>query len=87
MLIDVQMDSLSFAIRTVVGRNARHDAAVGLAIAIVFLEGDVTVTAAIVGDKKDIVLSHLSVHHMGILEMPCVKTTVVKVSIRIVGGA
>ena len=80
MCVDEQIDSLARTIRAVVSGDTRHDAAVSFAISCIFLEGDVTVAAAIVGDKKDVILSYLSIHHVSILIMPCVKTTVMKVA-------
>ena len=83
MIVDCQMDGLTHAIGTVIVGYTWHDAAVGFAITCVFLESDVTATTAVIGDKKDEVLSYLSVHHVSILVGLSTKTTIMKVAGRI----
>ena len=65
--IGSQMNGIANAEWTVVAHQWRHNATVGLTIACVFLESDVTATSSIVRDKQDVILSYLSVHDVGIL--------------------
>ena len=81
-----QLDGFSNTIRTAVVDQRRKDAAVSLAIAVIFLESNVTSTSAPVGDKKDEILSYLSVQNVSIFKMSCIETTVMKIAVWIVGG-
>ena len=87
MSVGTQMDGFAHTVRTFVADQGRHNAAVGLAITCIFLESNVATTTTIVGDKKDEILSYLSVHDVSIFVMPCIKTTVMKVAVWIVCGA
>ena len=80
MCVAGEGDGFAHAIGAVVFYHRGHNAAVGFTVASVFLESNVSTAAAIVGDKKDVVLSHLSVHDVGIFVVSCVKAAVVKVS-------
>ena len=77
------MNGLAHAIWAFVVDQRRQNAAVGLAITGVFLESDVAVSSAPVCDKKNEVLSNLSIHDVSILIVSCIKTTIMKVAIEI----
>ena len=79
-----EVNGLPHAVGTFVIDQRRQDAAVGFAITSVFLESDAAVSSAPVCDKKNEVLSNLSIHDVSILIVSCIKTAIMKVAIEIV---
>ena len=75
-----QMDGVIDTIGAVIVDQRRHNAAVSLAIACVFLESNVAATPRIISDKKNKVLSYLPVYNVSILVGLATVTAVMEVS-------
>ena len=74
------MDGLTYAIGAVVVHQGRQNAAVGFAVASIFLEGNVAAASVIVGYKENIVLSYLSINHVSIFVGLSAKAAIMKVT-------